>query len=413
MIKLRIGKNYLIVNPDRPGCAEDIIYMMGCFNKEGQTAISSIDIHPEGLKAIKEEKGKDIYVLLSSYHDWKKDRLELFDYLKNECPDKNFIYIKTAKDIHTNKYEAAKSLYSVLCQDPNSILYHLDKLDIVKKCKKRAAQIDEEIKLVKSNIKKLKNQEEVIGQTATLKELEYLDLIEKVEEDPSGGIVLTIKPLNINPSEPLGEAIAMRSIENKPWLREVCKYIYKGCHFRMPATKILIDNEFRPKFIDTLDHTWDAMFSRNNWSTIGYPHFGKGHLCGGEFNEVMTHAKEYGLEYYFISLKQYLTTANMRDLAGKRVLWFPIYDDNNNLVYSAPLEFLRQKLLSRGYPVRDLSCADLLEYCKEKDLLRNIIDINYSENCYDSTCGNKEDNYLQYLQEHDYELYEEIKKGAK
>ena len=143
------------------------------------------------------------------------------------------------------------------------------------------------------------------------------------------GLRLTIKPLAITPSEPLGEVFEACYFRSNPYLYKAASYIYQGCHFGMPATEIEIDTTFRLRFIKTLDHRFDKMFSSHNWSKIGYPHFGDGGFCAGEFNDTMAHAREYELGYFFISLKQYLGTANMRDLAGVKVFWYPIYNNDN------------------------------------------------------------------------------------
>ena len=185
----------------------------------------------------------------------------------------------------------------------------------------------------------------------------------------------------------------------------------------MVGTKIAIRPNFTPEFIETLDHKFDDMFARNNWSNVGYLHFGKGHLCGGEFNDVIAHTAEHGLEYYFICLKQYITTANMRDYAGKKVWWYPIYDDDNNLVYCAGLDILRDNLLSQ--PISDeykrelegLDWEGFLRWKQNHNVSFNNLQTPYNSDSVSGYSG-KEDMFLEFCKEHKPELYKELEKGA-
>ena len=107
-----------------------------------------------------------------------------------------------------------------------------------------------------------------------------------------------------------------------------------------------------------MDHQWDDMMKRNNWSTIGYT-FGQNHLCGGEFNDVMAHTAEHGLEYFFMCFKQYITTANMRDYAGRKVWWYPIYDKDGKMMYCAALDILRDTIKTGWYQKKQEKLMDV------------------------------------------------------
>ena len=186
----------------------------------------------------------------------------------------------------------------------------------------------------------------------------------------------------------------------------------------MVGTRILVRPDFRPEFIETVDHQFDDMFARNNWSNIGYLHFGKGHLCGGEFNDVMAHTSEHGLEYYFICLKQYITTANMRDYAGRKVWWYPIYDKQGKMVYCAGLDILRDYVLNSGISreekekVEKMSWEELQTWRHNHKVRFGDFNTQWGSDSVGSYSG-KDDNFLEVCKVKDPALYEEIMKGAR
>ena len=191
----------------------------------------------------------------------------------------------------------------------------------------------------------------------------------------------------------------------------------------MPGTKIKVYPNFIPEFIDTKNHDFDDMFEINNWSNVGYLHFGKGHLCGGEFNDVISHAGEYGLEYYFLALRQYITTANMRDTAGVRIWWYPIYDEEDNLVYCAGLDILRKAIMDSSSfspeqksRIADMSIQEFLDWKKSMGIkFREFTDKIPSKfrSGNQRTRSGRGDDFLEVLQEKEPELYKTIMKGRR
>lgn len=304
--------------------------------------------------------------------------------------------------------------------DDKSLLSHLDSLDEYKHFSSRFKAIPAELKVINEEIKKMSKEVKVCDRIITLKDLEYLDMIESARLE-GNYLVLDIKPLYIFPSEPLGKVIDKSSFENNPYLVKAAEYIYKGCNFGMVGTRIRVNTNFRPEFVETHDHQFDDMFMINNWSNVGYLHFGIGHLCGGEFNDVMAHTGEHGLEYYFICLKQYITTANMRDYAGLKVWWYPIFDQEGNLVYCAGLDALRDWIINHmdirpadKQLIKDMSIAEFQKWRLEHHIdfrNTNISDRYRSSNV--STHSKKDDMFLEYCKEHNEELYKELTEGAK
>ena len=132
----------------------------------------------------------------------------------------------------------------------------------------------------------------------------------------------------------------------------------------------------------------------------------------------MAHTAEYGLEYYFMCLKQYLTTANIRDYAGRKVWWYPIYDKDDNLVYCAGFEILRDWLMGChgieiASQIKDLSLKDFIQWVLDRADERYFMSLR--TNFTSSNTGNysgKEDTFLKVCQEKDPEIYEMIMKGA-
>ena len=360
MLRLKVGKNFLLLNyqsNERSTIDKAIPYMMGCF--EGTNLLAScLSYHSfdanEICKNMEALKTNKLYLLqyvdvLGMKHANDKVYLREVIMHNREVLKQQITKIKEIKPLADIKvininafmqkaeYKAAEMLYKTLKDDKSSILSVLPRLQVYKTMSQRFASIPNEIKIIENDIKRLEKTVKVCDRVDTLESLSYLKLIDTAKMVGTR-LRLTLKPLTITPSEPLGEVFDAGYFDNNPYLFKAASYIYQGYRFKMPATEIEIDTTFRLKFIQTLDHTFDHMFARHNWSRIGYPHFGDGGFCPGEFNDTMAHGREYGLGYYFVSLKQYLGTANMRDLAGARVIWYPIYNDNDELVYCAGLD---------------------------------------------------------------------------
>lgn len=427
MIKLKIGNNYLLTNLKEKQRKDFIIYMMGCFTKSNQVAMGfdyngGNDLN-DYIRAIREEHIAKIYILFDSlspairgYSSWKGFLQGLSITLKNECPQLAFHYIDISKKKFSKEFRLATQVYETLELDPTSLLSHLDVLNDYKGFAKRYKAIPEELKVINENIKKMSKEKKISKNTCTLKTLEYLDLIENAELEGTD-LVLTIKPLIIEPSEPFGKCMTKSSFENNQYLARATAELYKGNHFKMVPTRIVIHSNFTPEFYETLDHTFDDMFAKHNWSNVGYPHFGIGHFCGGELNDVIAHTAEHGLEYFFMCLKQYLTTANMRDYAGRKVWWYPIYDKDNNLVYCAGLEILRDWILRQNIPaidkeyIRAASYDQLLDWKAQHDV--RFGQVSYTQNDdYVESYNGKDDTFLAFCEEYMPDLYRELKEGA-
>lgn len=433
MIKLKIGDNYLLTTSKDPTASTFISYMMGCFKQHNQIAIG-LDIvghadktYNDYIKAIKDERPTLIYILFSCQISHSKLQLKLITNvvhdlvikIKNEVPATKIKVIQIDNAIKTREYKIAKEIFDTLRMDKKSILSHLSELDEYKEFATRYKAIPTELRVINDNIKMMSKIKKVSDRKVTLKDLESLNLIDNAELE-GDMLVLTIKPLPIYPSEPLGKCFMLGNFKNNPYLRTAAKYIYQGCHFGMVGTRIIIHSNFQPEFLETLDHRFDDMFVYNNWSNIGYLHFGKGHLCGGEFNDVIARAAEHGLDYYFMCFKQYITTANMRDYAGKKVWWYPIYNDKNELVYCAGLAIMKDYLLDNygnkiaDYNINDMSWEEFLNWLydhKGAFSFKNLSTEYRSDNV--NTQSGKEDAFLQYCQENDIDLYNELTKGAK
>lgn len=433
MLKLKIGDNFLITTQQDRHMREFIVYTMGCFKMHNKLLLG-LDVlsannfdFMEYKKVVKEEKPQELYVLVK-LRDNDSEDMEYFkaairSFIMDTSamlPQTKFYIIKMNKSMDSREYKLADKIYDNLIMDKRNILNHLGDLDEYKHFSSRFKAIPAELKVINEEIKKMSKEVKVCDRIITLKDLEYLNMIEsaKLEAD---SLILDIKPLPIYPSEPLGKCMNKTAFENIPYLAKAAEYIYKGCNFGMVGTKIRINPQFRPEFIETHDHQFDDMFLVNNWSSIGYLHFGQGHLCGGEFNDVMAHTGEHGLEYYFICLKQYITTANMRDYAGYKVWWYPIFDDEGNMVYCAGLDILRDILVQRGdmpsserEKLKNMSLGEFQQWRFDHNIsFRNI---NIPEKFRSSNApsySGKDDQFLLYCKDHKPELYEELTKGAK
>ena len=427
MIKLKIGDNYLLTNLKEKNKKNCIAYMMGCFSKHNQIAMG-FDYTPnndlnEYIKAIREEHITKIYVLFEELDtvrgiNFLKTYLANFsEMLHNNFPQLIVHYIDMSKKKNSREFKLALQVYETLELDPSNLLSRLNILDDYKKFAKRFKAIPEELKVINENIKKMSKEKAVSKNTCTLESLKYLDLIDEAELN-GPDLFLTIKPLEIYPSEDFGKCISKDSFKRNPYLVRATTELYKGNHFKMVPTRIIVHSNFTPEFYETIDHTFDDMFARHNWSSVGYPHFGAGHFCGGELNDVIAHTTEHGLEYFFICLKQYLTTANMRDYAGRKVWWYPIYDKDDNLVYCAGLEIFRDSMLRASIPAEDkdflrqASYKELLQWKKQHDVsFRNV---NWSQDAdYLDSYSGKDDMFLAYCKEYLPDLYKELEEGAK
>ena len=420
---------------------------MGCFKKENSylldgnytASFSEPNTYKEINNTIVNDNIKTLYLL---YY---------FDYLRGKKTDKTavkaeIIYIREnikniittlkranpnleIKVINVNAYESSAEfrissiLYKKLEMDKTNIASVLKKLETYKYISQRFKTIPKEIEVIDNDIKRLSKEKVVCNRKVTLDNIKYLKLIKNARISSAGGsLILQINKLPINPSEPLGKVYNIESFRENPYLYKTAKYIYSGCHFGMVETEIEIDYSFNLHFIKTLDNTFDTMFSKNNWSTVGYPHFGVNHFCAGEFNDTMAHAAEYGMDYYLISLKQYLTTANMRDLAGARIWWYPVYDANDKLVYCAGLDaFIDCDLESAFGSEIYKAVKEEPDWEKKLSLLKQRgIDINpnLAKKLYGSMntgyyYKGKEDAFGLVCKELDPELYEELRKDGR
>ena len=436
MLRLKVGKNYLLLNystADKFLFDKAIPYMMGCF--QGTNALASclsagafnadeICKNMDALKTNKLYMLRYVDILELKKNETKLGYNDILEYersmIKKEISlIKNIKPLAEIKIININAYAStpafnvATILYNKLKDDPNSILSVLPRLQTYKTMSQRFAAIPNEIKIIDNDIKRMSKEVTVCDRVDTLESLKYLQLIDSAKMHGSG-LRLTIKPLTITPSEPLGEVFDACYFRSNPYLYKAASYIYQGCHFGMPATEIEIDTTFRLRFIQTLDHRFDKMFARHNWSKIGYPHFGDGGFCAGEFNDTMAHAREYGLGYFFISLKQYLGTANMRDLAGVKVFWYPIYNDQGEMVYCAGLDAAIEEYVKNYNPTR----YEELKTMTWEQKAENMKDFSYDRSeIMRFGAGNLsysyhgEDSFLKVCQEQDIDLYNKIMEG--
>lgn len=435
MLKLKIGDNYLITTNKDTNMKEFIVYTMSCFTGHNKTllGLNAVNLVLNGvdntmadyLKTLRESTPQELYVLVQ-IEDLKGGRItdemkimlkRCFLLIGNTCPNTKIYMVKMGRDLGSKEYKLGESIYDALILDEKNILHHLDKLDEYKMFSNRYKAIPSELKVINENIKKMSKETKVCDRKITAADLGYLNLLDDIRLEGQD-LILQIKPLPIYPSEPFGKCIDLSTFKNNPYLVKATKYLYQGYHFGMVGTKIRVNPQFRPEFLETIDHQFDDMFKRSNWSSIGYLHFGQGHLCGGEFNDVMAHTSEHGLEYYFICLKQYITTANMRDYAGRKVWWYPIYDDNGNMVYCAGLDIMRDELLRSSIPekekneIRNMSCAEFQEWRLRHNIRFTDMSFRISSDSINSYNG-KEDTFAAYCKQYEPEFYNILlEKGA-
>ncbi len=426
MIKLKIGDNYLITSTRDELINTYVPFMMGCFFKHKSVAIAhpvsvSKDIVNEYIKAIKESGESRFFLLVDessknmiSTRTYSTSMMRTFiNDLLTEIPGIDLKVIDISNSQSSREYKFCVELLYRLRLDPHSIAHHLKVIDKYKEFAQRYKAIPAELRVINANIRKLSKQAEICDRLVGLKDLEYLNLIKKAELVGSE-LYLTLHKMVINPSEDLSKAYTFQCFMDNPYLFKAVKYIRQGCHFGMGETRIKIDSSFTPSFLETIDKSFDDMFNFSNWSRVGYLHFGVGHLCGGEFNGVISSAGKNGLEYYFIALKQYLSTANVRDYAGQKVWWYPIYNDEGHLVYCAGLDILRDTLVPNYPEIKDMTISEFLEWKKRKCISFsncNIPSKYGSSSTAMSSSG--QDNFLDACKRLDPELYEEIQKGAK
>lgn len=431
MIKLKIGDNHLITT-NRDGLSQSFIcYMMSRYKGHGRVVLGIDPRHsiPPHLRAncaedyfrdyaqgVREAKVQSIDILL-----YLEANEEIVRVILNLLPNIKVKFIKiTKEDINSREFKMAWQIVDAWKLDKSSILSHLSELDEYKELSNRYKNIPSEIKAVDDSIKAMKKQNKATGRKVTLKELEPLHLIEKAEL-LGNELILDIYPIQINPSEPLSKLYTEKEFENNRFLYETVKQLYLGGHFGMPKTRIKIRPDFIPEFLETRNHDFDDLFEVNNWSNVGYLHFGRGHLCGGEFNDVISHAGEHGLEYYFLALKQYISTANVRDIAGAHVWWYPIYNDKNELVYCAGLDILRHLLIEQTtipqefkMEIKDMSIPEFLEWKKRHGV--SFHDVRYpngmKSGCQ-TTQSNGTDTFLKVLERKEPELFKTIMKGSR
>ena len=430
MIKLKIGDNYLITTYEDKAIKDYIIYMMGCFTKHNKVALGinfSPDYHHgQYTKMIREENLTTVYLLIYDiYRDNLTKKPTMLQHImsqyvrmyQQECPNVKFYVINIDKYKNTREFKLAKQVYETLESDKNSLVSRLNKLDSYKNFSTRFKSIPDEIRVINDNIKQMAQEKKVTENVCSLDSLAYLNLIDKAHLEGSH-LILDLKPTYILPSEPLGKCMTLSSFEHNPYLVKAAKYLYQGYKFGMVPTRVAIRSNFTPEFIETLDHRFDDIFAKHNWSNIGYPHFGINHFCGGELNDVIAHTAEHGLEYFFICFKQYITTANMRDYAGRKVWWYPIYDDEGKIVYCAGLDILRDNILNQDIPesekerIKNMSWEEFLQWRENHDVYFFNTSVRNVPNDGDSYSG-KDDMFIEYCKTHDPELYEKLKEGVR
>lgn len=433
MLRLKIGQNFLLAeyNQDTKHTLDAVIpYMMGCFKGTGKVATISDCYNPnEVVKMLKEMRVSELYILqhlnyLGVGKEVQREVLAETRYYLQKIigktreidPSIKIKVININAFYKRGEYLLSQDLYKQLLEDETSILSILPKLETHKFMSRRLAAIPEEIKVIDNDLQKLNKTKSVCDRQVSLKTIDYLRLIENAKMVGSS-LELTLKELPIYPSDEMGQIFSYEEMKKNKYLYKAAKYIYQGNHFGMVKTRIKIGTNFYPEFIETLDKRFDSMLQCHNWSTIGYPHFGVNHFCAGEFNDVIAHAKEYGLDYYFIALKQYLTTANMKDTAGYRVWWYPIYDNEGKMVYCAGMDIAIEEFIRKINPeVYELlshmkTWEEKTEYLGSRLNFREDAILRWGCSGLSYYHNNKEDSFLQLCRETEPEVYKEIMKG--
>ncbi len=426
MIRLKVGENYMWVSAEDQNHKDFISYMMGGFRGSGKVTFaldieSIINYHrragfismerdvvcrviDKALDNLTKVTDKSFYILLKIPIK-SKDRFtslaqEIIAKFKQTSPDVKIKVITINPHLRTGMHEFCINLLGSLKEDGRSIYSHIDCLEDYKRFSARMKTIPQELKVIDANMKSLAKQSEGVKSQLSIKELESLDFIENADFNGTD-LILDIKPINIYPSGPLGTFFNVRDFERNSYLAKACEEIYKGGHFRAPASIVKINSNFMPTFVETVDSRFDDLMRCTNWSSVGYPHFGKGHFCGGEFNSVIEGAIRGGLYYYFTAFKMYLGTANIGDYAGYRVVWYPIYNDEGEMVYCGWLDRIRD-LAKEGRLTNDPNTKEMVINCSWEELAdwvyrnRNSLSFDSSLFCSTSASSFKEDNYLLY-----------------
>lgn len=423
MLKLRIGDNYLLTKKDSLRVDESIAYMMGCFKGAGKlVAVCGVETEREEIiKNVVDSGVSEVYIIIKirgAYGIRGRSRLsrEVALALKKAVPNIKVKFLRIDRPLKSKEGKLARMAVHALMEDEKSILYYLDKLETYKAFSKRQKEAVGELKAVNENIEHLSKGEDEPAKTITLKELEHLNLIDEaiVEGDC---LRLKIKPLAITPSELCGKVFPASVFAKYPFLVKVATHLYQGCHFKMVGTEISINYNLIPSFVRTLDDQFDDFFKHLNCFGVGYPHIGERGYCGGEFTSAIQSAKKEGLEYYLLCLKQYLTTANVRDYAGKAIWLYPLYNDKGELVYSAGLDFLRKQIVSspkykdRADEINAMSFSEFQKFRKKEGISFNI-QPSFDLGSETKNMGDK-DGFEQYCRTSAPDLYEALfKKGA-
>lgn len=434
MLRLKIGQNFLLTeyNEDMKRVLRNTIpYMMACFKGVGKMATTPDCYNArEIVKTLQELRVNELYILqhtdilqIANKYDKRDYVAEMKYFLQKRIketldldPSIKIKVINTNAYYQRGEYKLAQDLYDRLLEDNTSILSALPNLEMYKTMTKRLAAIPEEIKVIDNDLRKLNKEKAVCDRTVSLKAIEYLKLINSARLN-GNSLELVINKLPIYPSESLGKIFSHDEMRRNPYLYKAAKYIYQGGHFEMVPTRIRVGSNFYPEFVETIDHRFDSMLKNHNWSTIGYPHFGVNHFCAGEFNDVIAHGREYGLDYYFIALKQYLTTANMRDTAGYRVWWYPIYNDAGEMIYCAGFDIALEEFVRKVNPdlynyVKAMpSWEDRIDYLSSRINFREEMILQWGCSRLSYYHSHNDDSFLAVCQEKEPEVYEEIMKG--
>ena len=253
MIKLKIGDNFLLTTHTDAEMQNFVVYMMGCFRLHGKVAIG-LDLinhrspdYMEYHKAIREANPSELYILVN-VPDIKKDEYRYMSYnsslrgflfnLKQQQPNTQPRVIRINNLMESKEFKLAQQVYNTLILDKKNLLAHLDKLDEYKTFSNRFKAIPGELKVINENIKAMSKEKKVCDRVITLKDLEYLQLIDEAHLEGEN-LVLTIKPLPIFASEPFGKCFDKRSYENNKYLFRAASYLYRGYNFGMVGTRIL------------------------------------------------------------------------------------------------------------------------------------------------------------------------------
>jgi hypothetical protein len=441
MIKLKVGKNYLITNNDRPANISGILYpitfMSSFLEGENKTCIDLVtaetmnDIVMLSKYAIQLNMldvtvltHLDMNVIRSRHMNGQLENFQYVvrDFIKRLREGNPLINVKV---IMINKYQknplftTTYNMLASLAQDKRFLLYYLQDLPIYKDFVTRNQEIPKEMEVIDNEIKKLTNKrEEVCGESIDMRRINKLKLIKDVKVNEMDELQLNIHPLYITPAHQLGKCWSQEAIADVKYLYETIKHYYLGYKFRMCETVITINRTFNVKVIKVVDPRYELLLSGTGWAGPGYCHIGYNSHCYGEFNDVIARAKELGLEYYFIGLKQYLTTANVLDSAGDNIWAWPLVDENDNIVYSALLDRARDYLLSNSNPgdlsptdkemLRAMTFNELFDYIQKRGWKASNLRGNYNGPDTMSYSSRSTDGFLAICKKREPEIYDKI-----